>query len=285
MPAIPSSTPNPPKGTTSVPRVRVFVQQQQPAAQHYGSFRTEEGGGGSGGVGAITAALDGSSRVHGAGDVVVSLILVCVIFFVTFMGSFFWRKYRKIHYMRNAHAYEYSQLSQCERDAGDLADIADELGISINTSTDEEVPRAQRVGTTRHYTLLSELEASPTEDFDRRSTRPATIRVTASYITTLANLTSSGKDDEVSINNNTIDNELSPARDPAPTIQPDASEGVPRPTPMASAVRQSETQPLLGQLLPVLPLMPPPLQPETVAVDKPQPRTTLFTDSDEELLQ
>lgn len=268
MPAIPSSTPNPPKGTTSVPRVRVFVQQQQPAAQHYGSFRTEEGGGGSGGVGAITAALDGSSRVHGAGDVVVSLILVCVIFFVTFMGSFFWRKYRKIHYMRNAHAYEYSQLSQCERDAGDLADIADELGISINTSTDEE-----------------ELEASPTEDFDRRSTRPATIRVTASYITTLANLTSSGKDDEVSINNNTIDNELSPARDPAPTIQPDASEGVPRPTPMASAVRQTETQPLLGQRLPVLPLMPPPLQPETVAVDKPQPRTTLFTDSDEELLQ
>ncbi|KAE8750467.1 hypothetical protein FOCC_FOCC002761 [Frankliniella occidentalis] len=81
--------------------------------------------------------------------------------------------------IQNAHAYEYSQLSQCERDAGDLADIADELGISINTSTDEE-----------------ELEASPTEDFDRRSTRPATIRVTASYITTLANLTSSGKDDE-----------------------------------------------------------------------------------------
>ncbi|KAK3913661.1 ATPase synthesis protein 25, mitochondrial [Frankliniella fusca] len=224
----------------------------------------EEGGGGGG---AITAALDGSSRAHSAGDVVVSLILVCVVFFVTFMASFFWRKYRNIHCMRNTLAYEYSQLSQCERDPGDLTDIADELGISINTSTDEE-----------------ELEASPSEDLDRRSARPATIRVTASYITTLANLTNSGKDEEASIiNNNTID-DLSPVEDLAPVIQPDAPEGMPRP-PAPVAGRLTSPQPLLGQPLPVLPLMPPPLQPENAAKDKPQPRQALFTDSDEELLQ
>ncbi|XP_034251653.1 uncharacterized protein LOC117651606 isoform X1 [Thrips palmi] len=227
------------------------------ALQYFGSFKST-----SHSEDAMTAALNGEQiRAHHAEDFLISLILIAIVLFAAAMASFFWRKYRSIH-LRSQSAYEYSQLSQTEREIADLSEIADDLGISINTSTDEEVYRqdtrasAGLVRPSLRYTLLSDLEPAC----------PATISVTASYITNIAtsnNINNNNDGDAAKFNNNQQqDDDLLDM-----PVTPDASLAPPH---------------LQG--------LPAPLQPDTtpIHIQADPSRTTtvsLFVDSDEELLQ
>ncbi|XP_034251655.1 uncharacterized protein LOC117651606 isoform X2 [Thrips palmi] len=204
------------------------------ALQYFGSFKST-----SHSEDAMTAALNGEQiRAHHAEDFLISLILIAIVLFAAAMASFFWRKYRSIH-LRSQSAYEYSQLSQTEREIADLSEIADDLGISINTSTDEE---------------------------DLEPACPATISVTASYITNIAtsnNINNNNDGDAAKFNNNQQqDDDLLDM-----PVTPDASLAPPH---------------LQG--------LPAPLQPDTtpIHIQADPSRTTtvsLFVDSDEELLQ
>lgn len=214
------------------------AKKQMPVVQYYGSFKGPEMVADS----SRMAALNADTRQHHAEDFLVSLILIAIVLFAAAMASFFWRKYRSFHLRTSPSTYEYSQLSQCERERADLSEIADDLGISISTSTDEE-----------------ELEPAC----------PATISVTASYITNIATNNSINNNNDGDSGKLCLDHHEPPDDDLLDmTVTPDADLAL---APQLQAPLQPEAWPEAPPAL-------------VAFADAPR-LTTVFVDSDEELLQ